>query len=226
VCEFVKRMKASLFVAILVPLVCCTSEAEEDIRIITTIERGGIAHQRCNDDCGPRKPDHICASDGKTYKNRCKFDIAKCKAEYRGKKLKPVSMSRCRDQLRAEEKEKFSKLFSRFDEDADGEVTIEELGTAMRTLYHPKTEAELRDLMEKADADENDSVDLAEFLGAMAKRMKKNKKNNRFWCRLLDKNGDDYVDAEEMDVSDERQGGVDDTNISCEDFVHGRGENP
>ncbi|KAB5544039.1 hypothetical protein DKX38_012151 [Salix brachista] len=54
-----------------------------------------------------------------------------------------------------------------------GCITTKELGTVMRSLGQNPTEAELQDMINEVDADQNGTIDFPEFLNLMARKMKK-----------------------------------------------------
>jgi len=50
----------------------------------------------CDKPCAEtRSP--VCASNNKTYKNKCRFEVAKCRAERKGKKLEIERKGRCKN---------------------------------------------------------------------------------------------------------------------------------
>ncbi|KAL5995498.1 Calmodulin [Asimina triloba] len=51
-------------------------------------------------------------------------------------------------------------------------ITTKELGTVMRSLGQNPTEAELQDMINEVDADQNGTIDFPEFLNLMARKMK------------------------------------------------------
>lgn len=53
-----------------------------------------------------------------------------------------------------------------------GCITTKELGTVMRSLGQNPTEAELQDMINEVDADQNGTIDFSEFLNLMARKMK------------------------------------------------------
>ena len=63
-------------------------------------------------------------------------------------------------------------LCCNFAYDLPGCITTKELGTVMRSLGQNPTEAELRDMIDEVDADRNGTIDFAEFLNLMARKMK------------------------------------------------------
>ena len=48
----------------------------------------------------------------------------------------------------------FKEAFSLFDKDGDGTITTKELGTVMRSLGQNPTEAELQDMINEVDDDD------------------------------------------------------------------------
>merc|ERR1712233_104878 len=76
------------------------------------------------------------------------------------------------DQLTEEQIAEFKEAFSLFDKDGDGTITTKELGTVMRSLGQTPTEAELQDMINEVDADGSGTIDFAEFLSLMSKKMK------------------------------------------------------
>ena len=67
------------------------------------------------------------------------------------------------NQVTEEQKAEFKEAFSVFDNDGDGTITIEELGTVLRMLGQTPTEAELQDMINEVDADGNGAIDFPEF---------------------------------------------------------------
>ncbi|CAK9180236.1 unnamed protein product [Ilex paraguariensis] len=76
------------------------------------------------------------------------------------------------EQLTEEQIAEFKEAFSLFDKDGDGCITSKELGTVMRSLGQNPTEAELQDMINEVDADQNGTIDFSEFLNLMARKMK------------------------------------------------------
>ena len=58
--------------------------------------------------------------------------------------------------------------------DCVGCITVEELATVIRSLDQNPTEEELQDMINEVDADGNGTIEFAEFLNLMAKKMKVN----------------------------------------------------
>ena len=59
-----------------------------------------------------------------------------------------------------------------FDKNGDGTITINELGTVMKSLGTNPTNAELQDIINEVDADGNGKLEFDEFCNLMARQMK------------------------------------------------------
>ena len=59
--------------------------------------------------------------------------------------------------------------FEVFDEDGDGTISYDELGTVMRNIGDPKTEKELKEMINKVDADQSGEIDWQEFVTMMGR---------------------------------------------------------
>nr|CAD7569431.1 unnamed protein product [Timema californicum] len=68
---------------------------------------------------------------------------------------RPVLDALQADQLTEEQIAEFKEAFSLFDKDGDGTITTKELGTVMRSLGQNPTEAELQDMINEVDADDD-----------------------------------------------------------------------
>ena len=68
--------------------------------------------------------------------------------------------------------EEFKDAFSLFDRDGDGTITTSELGTVMRSLGQTVTDADLREMINEVDADGSGTLDFAEFVTMMARKMR------------------------------------------------------
>ncbi|KAG7011216.1 Calmodulin-2 [Cucurbita argyrosperma subsp. argyrosperma] len=84
----------------------------------------------------------------------------------------------------------FREAFCLIDKDADGFITVEELGAAIQTLDGHPTKNEVRDMISEVDVDSNGTIDFEEFLNVMARKMK--------MIREADLDGDGRVSYEEF----------------------------
>ncbi|GMJ06659.1 calmodulin 1, TOUCH 1 [Hibiscus trionum] len=104
------------------------------------------------------------------------------------------------EQLTEEHIAEFKEAFSLFDKDGDGCITTKELGTVMRSLGQNPTEAELRDMINEVDADQNGTIDFPEFLNLMAKKMKDtdSEEELREAFKVFDKDQNGFISAAEL----------------------------
>jgi len=184
-----RKMKASLLLAMLTPLAWCATEVDDYLEDPDDLDLDEL----CNDVCsGKDKP--VCANNGIMYSERCRYLIAKCKAEYRGKTLELAS---CENQLSDDHQRQVKTAFSRLEKKGRG-ISRRRLGYGMRRFFNKRmTKHELRELFNKADTDRNRRIDLHEFVEAVAKMLRYTEKNVKFWFELIDKNGDKIIDATE-----------------------------
>ena len=94
----------------------------------------------------------------------------------------------------------WKEAFSLFDQNGDGNITASELGTVMRSLGQDPTEAELSDMINDVDTDGNGTIDLAEFIAMMARKLKDDdaQKEIKEAFRVFDKNSDGLISASEL----------------------------
>ncbi|NWS31296.1 CALMS protein, partial [Phainopepla nitens] len=104
------------------------------------------------------------------------------------------------ERLSEEKIAEFKEAFSLFDRDGDGCITTKELGTVMRSLGQNPTEAELQDMVGEVDADGSGTIDFAEFLSLMARKMRDtdSEEEIREAFRVFDKDGNGYISAAEL----------------------------
>ncbi|KAL2466632.1 Calmodulin-5 [Abeliophyllum distichum] len=72
------------------------------------------------------------------------------------------------EQLTKEQITEFKEVFSLFDKYGDGCITTKDLGTVMMSLGPNLTEAELQDMINEVDANQNGTIDFPEFLNLEA----------------------------------------------------------
>ncbi|KQJ89557.1 calmodulin-beta isoform X2 [Brachypodium distachyon] len=102
------------------------------------------------------------------------------------------------DELSQEQLDEFRAAFSLFDRDGDGTITLEELGTVMRSLGQRPTEAELRDMIAEVDADGNGAVDFAEFLALVDRKLLDAEDDLRDAFRVFDADGNGFISLDEL----------------------------
>ena len=104
------------------------------------------------------------------------------------------------DHLSAEELADYKEAFSVFDKNGDGTITMEELGTVMRTLRPNCTSEEIRTLMQEIDTDGNGTIDFNEFvMGISRKRLDPcNDQDLRELFNTFDVDGNGYICRAEL----------------------------
>merc|ERR1711862_89291 len=92
------------------------------------------------------------------------------------------------------------EAFLLFDKDGDGTITTKELGTVMRSLGQTPTEAELLDMINEVDSDGSGTIDFAEFLNLMARKMKDADSEEELMeaFKVFDKDGNGFISAAEL----------------------------
>ncbi|KAK9480165.1 hypothetical protein V1514DRAFT_326587 [Lipomyces japonicus] len=104
------------------------------------------------------------------------------------------------DQLTEEQISEFKEAFSLFDRNNDGQITTKELGTVMRSLGQNPSEAELADMINEVDVDNNGTIDFPEFLTMMARKMKDTDSEEEIKeaFRVFDRDNNGYISATEL----------------------------
>jgi len=94
----------------------------------------------------------------------------------------------------------FREAFSLFDKDNDGTITTEELGVVMRSMGLNPSEAELKQMICEVDADENGSIDFAEFVTLMARKMSNTNRDSEIMeaFKVFDRDGNGKISADEL----------------------------
>ncbi|XP_073134384.1 uncharacterized protein [Henckelia pumila] len=87
------------------------------------------------------------------------------------------------------------QAFGLFDINGDGSITIEELGSVLRSLYPNLTEDELRDMIHEVDTDGNGTIEFPEFVNLMEMDADD---DLREAFNLFDKDKNGYISADEL----------------------------
>lgn len=87
-----------------------------------------------------------------------------------------------------------------FDKDGDGSITTTELGTVMRSLGQSPTEADLRQMISEVDADGSGTIDFAEFLTLMARKIRTKDSEAEIVdaFKVFDRDGSGKISADEL----------------------------
>eukprot|EP00252_Welwitschia_mirabilis_P015317 TRINITY_DN33658_c0_g1_i1.p1 TRINITY_DN33658_c0_g1~~TRINITY_DN33658_c0_g1_i1.p1 ORF type:complete len:151 (-),score=17.02 TRINITY_DN33658_c0_g1_i1:188-640(-) len=104
------------------------------------------------------------------------------------------------EQLTEERISDFKEAFNLFDQDGDGCITTDQLGTVMRSLGKNPTEAEIKEMVREIESNGKTLLDFAEFLNMMAKKTRdvdsEEEIKNAF--RVFDKEGTGYLCTAEL----------------------------
>lgn len=94
----------------------------------------------------------------------------------------------------------YKVAFARFDKDGDGIITLEELRQIVEELGHTANESELTALMQEMDTDNSGTVDFAEFLAMMARRLmlSDNEEEILQAFKVFDKDGNGVLSTQEL----------------------------
>ncbi|GAB0497375.1 hypothetical protein I4F81_002976 [Pyropia yezoensis] len=94
----------------------------------------------------------------------------------------------------------FKEAFALFDKDGDGTITSTELGAVMRSLGQQPTEAALKQMISEVDADGSGTIDFAEFLTLMSRKMKSADSQAEILeaFKVFDKDGSGKISADEL----------------------------
>ncbi|KAM7479595.1 hypothetical protein LguiA_027808 [Lonicera macranthoides] len=76
------------------------------------------------------------------------------------------------EQLTEEQISEFKESFKLFDQNGDGVISSNELGSVMKSLGQNPTEDEVQFMIKEVDADHSGTINFTEFLNLMAKKMK------------------------------------------------------
>jgi Ca2+-binding EF-hand superfamily protein len=94
--------------------------------------------------------------------------------------------------------EQLWKAFSVFDADGSGAISVEELGSVMRSLGQSPNPTELRDLIKEVDLDRSGSIDFAEFQTLMISRQGDHQSRLKLAFSVFDKDNSGRITADEM----------------------------
>ena len=94
----------------------------------------------------------------------------------------------------------FKEVFNIFDKDKDGYITAKELGDLIRNLGQNPTEAEIQNMINEVDINNNGAIDFKEFLDIMLKKLKDFESEEELIeaFKIFDKDGNGLIGSEEL----------------------------
>ena len=94
----------------------------------------------------------------------------------------------------------FKEVFNIFDKDKDGYITAKELGDLIRNLGQNPTEAEIQNMINEVDINNNGAIDFKEFLDIMLKKLKDSESEEELIeaFKIFDKDGNGLIGCEEL----------------------------
>ncbi|URE21501.1 hypothetical protein MUK42_10586 [Musa troglodytarum] len=108
------------------------------------------------------------------------------------------------DLLTEEQISEFQEAFCLFDKDGDGCITLEELGTVIKSLGQNPSEEELQEMIREVDSDGNGTIEFAEFLNLMSRKVKETNVEEELKeaFKVFDKDQNGYISASEVASQD------------------------
>ena len=96
--------------------------------------------------------------------------------------------------------EDLKETFRIIDKDNNGYINLKELGVAMRVFGFELNDIELQELMKEYDKDDNNCLDLSEFIDLMIKKKEEQKEEQDYLetFQLLDINEDGYLTKDQL----------------------------
>ncbi|WOL07979.1 calmodulin-like protein 11 [Canna indica] len=104
------------------------------------------------------------------------------------------------DLLTEEQITEFQEAFCLFDKDGDGCITLEELGTVIKSLGQNPSEEELHEMISEVDSDGNGTIEFGEFLNLMARKVKETNVEEELKeaFKVFDKDQNGFISASEL----------------------------
>lgn len=102
--------------------------------------------------------------------------------------------------LTAEQRLEISDAFKMFDKNGDGQISVEELGEAMKQAGQEMTDDELKDMIKAVDRNGNGKVEYTEFEDMMASQIGEPMTGDdlKFYFKKFDQNGDGFITSDEL----------------------------
>ncbi|XP_071738908.1 calcium-dependent protein kinase 26-like [Rutidosis leptorrhynchoides] len=122
-------------------------------------------------------------------------------------KIKKMAIKVIAESLSEEEIAGLKEMFKMMDTDDSGQITLEELKDGLEKVGSNIKYAEMIQLMDAADLDNNGTIDYGEFIAAMLHLNKVQKEEHLFAAfSYFDKDGSGFITAEELHQACEQYG--------------------
>eukprot|EP00173_Palmaria_palmata_P002152 Plantae.Rhodophyta-Palmaria_palmata.ctg23364.p1 GENE.Plantae.Rhodophyta-Palmaria_palmata.ctg23364~~Plantae.Rhodophyta-Palmaria_palmata.ctg23364.p1 ORF type:complete len:154 (-),score=39.04 Plantae.Rhodophyta-Palmaria_palmata.ctg23364:154-615(-) len=104
--------------------------------------------------------------------------------------------------LSGEKVDECRQAFNVFDKNGDGDISLNELGSVLRSLGQKPTKKSVRLMIKKVDADGSGTIDFDEFLTLMAAKLKHQDLRSEMLksFKLFDKDGSGKISANELEA--------------------------
>ncbi|XP_028018683.1 calmodulin-like protein 5 [Balaenoptera acutorostrata] len=102
------------------------------------------------------------------------------------------------EQLPEEQMAEVKEAFDIFDKDKDGAINVPELGAVMQKLGLNPSEAALKALVTRVDADGDGVISSQEFLAVIAKGVQAREDDLRTAFQAFDLDGDGHISVDEL----------------------------
>ena len=116
-----------------------------------------------------------------------------------------------------EKVEEYRDAFELFDKDGSGTITVEELHNVITSMGQKCTLQNAKDMIKEVDTDENETIELGEFIEMMEKKSKQDKGKDELLeaFKTFDKNGDGKISHSELKIVMKNMGSnMDDAEIA------------
>eukprot|EP01126_Amoeba_proteus_P066773 TRINITY_DN9729_c0_g1_i2.p1 TRINITY_DN9729_c0_g1~~TRINITY_DN9729_c0_g1_i2.p1 ORF type:complete len:152 (-),score=46.39 TRINITY_DN9729_c0_g1_i2:81-536(-) len=100
--------------------------------------------------------------------------------------------------LPPEKIEECRQAFALFDKDGNGNITVDELETVLRSFGQTPTPDELHNMMKEVDIDGNGEIDFNEFLKMLARNITSSEDEIAECFKVFDKNSSGAIEPDEL----------------------------